>query len=147
MAYPVVDPLQVQHFSELSLSSPLSADMELVHHIAGLAAEPQVYMTAFAFTTVMVGTTMLFTSRAPSLAEVGKTLVTAMLLAAALTVVSMISTLPIGIAILIPGLIASTATAMLLARVLVSLPMSWLERWLVRRSSAKTTLPHLPHNP
>lgn len=144
MAYPVVDPLQVQHFNELSLASPLSADMELVHHIAGLAAVPQVYMTAFAFTTFVVGTTMAFTSRAPSLAEIGKTLVTAMLLAAALTVVSMISTLPIGIAILIPGLLASTATAMLLARVLVSLPMlSWLERRL-GRAPAKTTLPHNP---
>lgn len=136
-ASPLMGP--VQHVGELSLTMPLSADMDLVRHVAGFALEPQVYNAVFGFSVVAIGIAIAINARPPSFADVCKALTDAMLLAAALTVISMISPLPIGYAILFPGVLVTVGAAMFLVALLFQ-GCDLAAEWFARRVTAKPAL-------
>ncbi len=124
----------IQRIGDLALTEPLSANMELVQHIAGFASEPAIYIAMFMLGAIATGTMMMVVARAPSLREICKTFNTAMILAVALAVLSIISPLPIGYALLLPGSLAAIAAAMMLCRV-VFVVLMLLNLLLVRVAS------------
>lgn len=108
---PFVEP--VQRIGDFSLTMPLSADMAFVRHVAELADKPDIYAVMSSACVVAMGLGSAIVGRPPSFSEIGKTFNTAILTGAALTVVSMVSTLPIGIAVLISGVLGTIGAVML----------------------------------
>lgn len=108
---PFVEP--VQRIGDFSLTMPLSADMAFVRHVAELADKPDIYAVMSSACVVAMGLGSAIVGRPPSFSEIGKTFNTAILTGAALTVVSMVSTLPIGIAVLLSGVLGTIGAVML----------------------------------
>jgi hypothetical protein len=141
---PFVEP--VQRIGEFSLTMPLSADMTFVRHVAELADKPDIYAVMSSACVVAMGLGSAIVGRPPSFSEIGKTFNTAILTGAALMVVSMVSTLPIGIAVLISGLLGATGAAMLFVASVfrgLDLVFEWISRWAAAKPALYRSTPWL----
>lgn len=128
--FPPVEP--VQRITDLSLTMPLSANVTFVRAVAELASEPAIYVLMFVIGFTAMGTRMAIADRPPSISEACRIVNTAITAGAVLTVVSMISPLPIGIAVLIPGLLGAVGAAMFCGVLLFrgfDLVFGWISRW------------------
>lgn len=142
--FPPAEP--IQPITDLSLTMPLSDNMALVRDIAGQADDPAIYVLMFVIGVMAMGLRVAIASRAPSIAEMGKIVNTAVITGAALTVVSMISPLPIGIAVLIPGLLGAIGAAMFCGVLLfrgLDLVFEWISRWAAAKPALYRSNPWL----
>ncbi|MBN2752336.1 MAG: hypothetical protein JXQ84_06475 [Rhodospirillaceae bacterium] len=127
----------------MDLAQPLSANMELVRHIAQLALEPSIYVLVFLVSASTTGLMMTF-NWLPSLSAIYKNLDICIHLAVALLMLSIVSTLPSGYVILIPGVLATFVLPMLLIRKMSDMA-GHIGRWVTQWSTAKKTF--YRHNP